>query len=273
MSRLDELQTWMAAALQSQRAVERDDALTAEARSRITGNDRMRPESQLEVYREQFWLRHTGALLEDFEALSALLGQSQWERLTQEYLAAHPPDSFTLRDLGQRLPVFMEDLQWLSHPRLCLDMARAEWAYVEAFDAANSAPLNAERLGAIPEAAWPTARISLSPALRLLSVRYPVAALRRKIRLGEDWEIPSSETPQNLVIYRGLDRDLHHEVLGDLQFALLQALAAGQALVPAAEAVVAAHPGSESVLEAELSQWFASFSAHGWFTDVRVDTG
>ena len=270
MSSLSALQLWMADALQRRRAVERDPELTAQARERVAGNERMRPESRLEVYREQFWLRHTGCLLEDFEALSALTGQKGWERLVEEYLAKHPPQSFTLRDLGEALPGFVTTCSWLPHHDLCTDMAHLEWAYVEVFDAADTAPLDTKTLSTIPEPAWQSARIELSPALRLLSLRYPVALLRRKIRLHEEWRTPETQQPQHLAVYRGLDRNLHHDVISPLAFALLEQLRDGAPLVPAAEAVALAHPDSAATLESELAGWFQSFTTRGWFSAVHV---
>lgn len=270
MSDLSKLQTWMAGALQRRRAIERDPDLVAQARGCIDGNDRMAPESQLEVYREQFWLRHTSCLVEDFEALGAITGQEAWERLVEEYLATHPPQSFSLRDLGETLPEFIVGCTWLPRHDLCTDMARLEWAYVEVFDAADTPPLASDKLAAIDESAWQAARIELSPALRLLSVRYPIAALRRKIRLHEAWQLPDAAEPQHLVVYRGRDRNLHHDVLSDLAFALLRQLQQGTPLVPAAEAVASAHPDSASTLEAELSDWFQSFTARGFFSEVHV---
>ncbi len=272
MSDLNELQIWMAGALQRRRAIERDDKLTAQARQNIGGNERLRPEDQLEVYREQFWLRHTSCLVEDFEALGAIIGQKHWERLIEEYLATFPPQSFTLRDLGGKLPEFATQCDWLPNHDLCVDMAHLEWAYVEVFDAEDSAPLDSKQLSAIPESAWQTARIELCPALRLQTVRYPVAQLRRKVRLQEEWELPEAPEPQHLVVYRGKDRNLHHDVISELALALLEELGRGTPLVPAAEAVAKAHPGSEATLESELSGWFQSFTARGWFAAVHIDT-
>ena len=101
---LDELQRWMASKLRELRGLPKDEPTTALARRHFTGNDRLSPVEQLEVYRQQFWLRHTSALLEDFPGLSGILGQRDWERLTESYLGAHAPTSFTLRDLGAALP-------------------------------------------------------------------------------------------------------------------------------------------------------------------------
>ena len=67
--------------------------------------------------------------------MNALLGEKRFDRLILAYLRENPSTSFTLRNLGSKLP------QWLEyHPEftpnrreLMLDVARLEWAYVEAF--------------------------------------------------------------------------------------------------------------------------------------------
>jgi hypothetical protein len=72
----------------------------------------------------------------------------RFEALSIAYLAEHPSRSFTLRNLGSKLPA------WLAaHPehtgrrhRLAVDMAKIEWAFVEAFDARSSLRSRSARL-------------------------------------------------------------------------------------------------------------------------------
>ncbi|MCA9596040.1 MAG: putative DNA-binding domain-containing protein [Myxococcales bacterium] len=271
MSELADLQRWMADALQRRRAVEKDPALVERARVELTGNDRVRPEEQLEIYREQFWLRHTSCLLEDFEGLAGVIGQQAWERLVEGYLEAHPPKSFTLRDLGKELPAYVEAQTWLDHHELCVDMARVEWCYVEVFDAADSPPLDPMALASIADPDWPQARLELTPALRLLAVSYPVASLRRELRTanGSAVAIPERE-PQKLVVYRAKNRNMFHQVLTDTAFALLSALADGLPLEPACERALTEVPEAESTLEASLGEWFQDWANRGFVAAVRV---
>ena len=78
MSATRETQVWMAELLRRRRALPRDAEVAERARLLIRGNDRLSPVEQLEIYREQFWLRHTASLLEDFPGLSGILGQEAW---------------------------------------------------------------------------------------------------------------------------------------------------------------------------------------------------
>jgi hypothetical protein len=268
MTRLADAQSFLGEVLRSRKALPNDPRIAEQAREIAAGNDRLSPVEQVEIYREQFWLRHTTSLLEDYPGLSGIIGQEDWERLAEEYLVAHPPTSFTLRDLGDRLAAFIEHLDWLPHRELCVDMARLEWAYVEVFDAADAAPLDPARLAAIPESAWEHARLVLSPALRRLRVRYPVPELRRRLR-GDEERVPIPEPEaHNLVVYRGADRNLYHQSLSDGAFALLGALAEGVALVPAFERAVSEVPSAESELQASVGDWFKDWAARAWIVEI-----
>ena len=269
MSELAELQSWMAQLLVRRRALAKDPETTAAATARVTGNDRLLPVDQVEIYREQFWLRHSASLVEDFPGLGGILGQSDWERLIEEYLEAAPPVSYSLRDLGERLPAFVDACAWLPHRELCADMARLEWAYIDAFDAADAAPLDAAKLAAIPESAWETARIVLDPALRLLKVRYAVADLRRALRTStEPVPIPDPRA-ENLVIHR-TQRSLFYQPVSSGAYELLVALGEGLPLVKSCERAIELVPEEAEAIENQISDWFQDWGKRGWVVDVVV---
>ncbi len=100
MTTLSELQIWLAEQLVRPRALSKDPTVVSAAEQHIVATDTLSPGDRLEIYREQFWLRHTASLLEDFPGVSGILGQAEWERLAESYLTAYPCQSFSLRDLG-----------------------------------------------------------------------------------------------------------------------------------------------------------------------------
>lgn len=266
---LSDLQRSLAEALRHPRSLDRDHDLTQLARRHICGNDRLSPVQQLEIYREQFWLRHTGSLLEDFPGVSGILGQQDWQRLAEQYLREVVPDSYTLRDLGRRLPEVIAGADWLPHQALCGDMARLELAYIEVFDALESAPLAAERLACISEADLPRARLRVAPSVRLLEVGYPVADLRRALQAAGDAAVPIPEPARGwLVVYRH-DLRLWDVPLSPVAHALLGGLARGEPLALAAEAA-ATSPDAEAELAAEIGSWFREWTTKGWLTDVEL---
>lgn len=270
MTSLTRLQLELCAFLRQRTAVEKDPAASAWAEQFLTGSASLSPVQQLEVYREQYWLRHTGSLVEDFPGLSGILGQKNWERLVEGYLERHPPQHFSLRDLGAQLPAYVAEQSWLERPELCANMAALEWAYVECFDAPDSEPLSALELQQIAADAWARATCRLNPALRLLRVSYPVAELRRALKRsaveGGTVSYPD-KTPDNLVVYRH-QRELEVTSLSDGAFELLDAFARGVPLVEAVEGVVAAGHVTAGELGAWLTPLLRDFAANTWITRV-----
>lgn len=267
MTAPERLEDLMVRLIRRRRALPKDPELVALAERYFTGNARLSPVEQLEIYREQFWLRHTAALLEDFPGVSAILGQRAWERLCEEYLVAHPPSTFSLRDVGAALPAFVaNEASWLEHQRLVNDMARLEWAYVEVFDAPGaSAPLGPEKLAVD----WDHARIVLSPALRLLRTSYPVPALRRRLidhESANPIELPEPE-PAFLLVHRPR-LEILVEPLSEAEFALLSELADhGRLSAALEEAGRVSHLDSES-LSSRLSSWFKDWVERSLIVDV-----
>jgi hypothetical protein len=267
VSDLSLMQSWMATLVRRRRGLPGDEAAAAEARRHIAGNDRLSPAEQLEIYREQFWLRHTDSLVEDFPGLAGILVQDDWDHLVFGYLERCPPTSFTLRDLGARLPDFVAEQAWLPHPELCLDMARLEWIYVELFDAPDCPPLDLGKLTSLSDDDWRSARVVMSPALALLATRFAVADLRRTIKTSDE-RVPIPEpSPCKLVLYRGANRRLFDRSVSDGAFTLLTLLGRGEALVAACEEAMEHHPGEH--LDDKLMGWFAEWGKLGWISDVE----
>ena len=263
---LSALQERMALAVRHEHAVESHAAWSSFAAEHLCGSERLSPVEQLEIYREQFWLRHTGALLEDFPGLAGLLGPEDWQRLAVQYLCEHCASSYTLRDLGLLLPTTIERAIWLPHRELCLDMARLEVAYLETFDAPDSTPLSPEALSNIPSTRLGTCRMLVAPSVKMLSVRYSVADLRRRLQDDAFVTIPEPSS-QNLVIHRESFR-VRELVVSDTAYAFLWALAAGGSLSRAAEHA-ASSPEREGELTAGIGDWLREWVAKGILTSIE----
>ena len=212
------MQRWMVEQLQRRRALPSLTDSVVAARRHATGNDVLQPVDQVEIYRQQFWLRHTSSLVEDFPGLGGILGQRDWERLVEGYLKENSPRGWTLRNLGELMPAYVAKQSWLPQRELCEDMAQLEWAYIRLFDAAEATKqLDPKKVAAVAEDAWNRAVLELDPSLMRLSSRYPVARLRRDLRAAEESgasvPIPETEPPRAravpasaLDVLRGVER-------------------------------------------------------------------
>ncbi len=271
---LGELQRELSGYLLGRHDLAKDPEAVRFAEQHLCGSERLSPVEHLEIYREQFWLRHTQSLLEDFPGVSALLGQADWERLVEGYLPAHPPSSFSLRDVGAKLPSFIRDsATWLEQQALVFDMAQLEWAYIDIFDAAEPDRLAPETLSALGEEGLATAGLTLSPCLRLLGVSFPVEELRKRLLSDSDETLvfPALD-PHGLVLYRA-SLALCYRRLEPAAFALLQALQNGQSLSDACEAACALGEAETVRVSECVGAWLADWVQLKWVTGVRSAAG
>ncbi len=276
-----------------------DEICTAwrgEAEELIRPNDRLSSLERLEIYSRSYWFRIVDSLYDDFPGLAAALGQRAFRKLSRAYLADHPSQSFTLRNLGQGLE------SWLrTHPEyagkhfdLAIDMIRLEWAHIEAFDSAERKPLGPEDLLEL----GPGLRVGLQPHLFLLELRYPVDDLRLEAnQWTEEHEsasnAPSVDHPEgdrlerdqtraarryrrltrrpiHLAIYRAREV-VYYRRLDAGEFQVLTSLAAGKSIAEALEEWVQSAGLAEEnpqALGASVQNWFTEWAQMGWLTSL-----
>lgn len=235
---------------------------------------------RLEIYNRQYWFRVIGAVAEDYPGLTTLMGDSQFNKLTLAYLRENPSTSFTLRNLGSKLPEWLEAHPELTSRRhdLLVDVARLEWAYIEAFDRASVEPLSEAAIGALTV----DSRLSLQPHLQLLNLRYPVDELILAVhRDRPPTEIVSNaasahkaHTQQrlprmrrsavHLAIHR-FDNSVYYRRLDREAFDLLSAIQQGEALGRALELAFSRSKLSAPVKARKIQEYFAHASELGWF--------
>lgn len=172
----------------------------------IRGDDRLSAAERVRIYARMHQLRARDALAHDYPALSRALGDDGFGALVREYLAAHPSDRPSLRDLGRHLPGFLHrDVP--QRPQWIAELAQLEWAMIEAFDAADEPVLDRAGLGALEPEAWPALTVAPVQSMQLLSLASPADALRERLLANE---APHDVAPattllrvwrQNLVVY------------------------------------------------------------------------
>ena len=250
------------------------------ADSYIKPNDRLSSFDRLEIYNRQYWFRVIAAVTEDFSALQAVLGVRQFEDLVLAYLRENPSTSFTLRNLGAKLPQWLADHPEMfprRHP-LAVDVAHLEWAYIEAFDSAAATPLSEADFTNLSD----DSTLQLQPHLHLLSLRYPVDELVLAVHQAK----PIADMLSNAVTERGARQRVrlpsirraathlavhrfaevvYYRRLDWEAYLLLSFLRRGSTL---AEAIVMAFATSKLTTEeqaAKIQQYFAHAAELGWF--------
>ena len=81
--------------------------VNAEAQALIKPNRVLTSFERLEIYNRQYWFRVLSSFAEDFPGLRAVVGAAKFERLMRAYLNDCPSKSFTLRNLGSQLELWL----------------------------------------------------------------------------------------------------------------------------------------------------------------------
>ncbi len=269
MASLAETQALLACALRRVSSLKEDPELAGFAERIATGSDRLSPVEQVDIYREQFWLRHVDVLRDDFASIENALGEDAFERLAHEYLTACPSASFTLRDLGEQMARFLStQAPWSEDPFLA-ELAKVEWAFVDAFDGPDAPPFDASTITGRSDDDWPRARIVLHPALQRLTLAWPSHDYRIAARKDEN---PSRPGPRacHVVVYRGPEL-LHCLEVDRDAAAMLDELARGTPLGAACERAAETSGTDIAAFQDKLAGWFSEWTSLGWIRAVRFD--
>lgn len=237
----------------------------------VLPNARMTADERLAIYTRMYYARLHEALEQDYPALRAILGEDVFDRVMRAYVAAHPSRSYTLNDLGRRLPRFLERARGVPSRRFVADVARVERTMSEVFDAEEAAPLTPGAIAAVPPDAWAGARVVFVPAFRLLALSTRANAAVTAARQG----LPLPERGARrawVAVYRRDYRVLRMDLTRP-QFALLSSLARGRTVRAAlAAAARAAGGGGAEALPAQVFGWFRDWTAEGLFRSVRTQS-
>lgn len=129
------------------------------------------------VWRNNVVVGLTEALEATYPAVKALVGEDFFRAAAREFLRAHPPRSPVLIWWGGALPDFLDAFRPAASVPYLGDVARLEWARLEAYHAADAAPLGLEALAGLAPERLAQTRLTPHPALRLVASRFPIVAL------------------------------------------------------------------------------------------------
>jgi hypothetical protein len=236
---------------------DRDRRLPGGVEAWVCGDERLGAVERLEVYARMYRFRLLDCLAGDFPAVHAVVGHERFHALVSDYLECHPSTSRSVRLLGRFLPDFLEGHSLGTEHFHVADLARFEWALLEAFDARDAEPLAPERLKTLPVDRWPDLRLTLAPSLRIVEARAPVQEVWAAVTAGGG--VPSVQARRTVIRVWREDLRVFHRVIGDVELAALRAIERGAGFSAACEAASAFAGEEEAPREVArlLERWFA----------------
>lgn len=221
---------------------------------------------RFDVYRNNVFATAVDALAESFPAVERLVGEDFFRAVARAYIEFSPPKSPILAQIGATFGTFLDDFPPAAGVPYVGDIARLEYARIEAFHAADCTSIQISTLVDIdPEFVGQT---TLTPhsSLSLIRSKFPVGSLwAASIDALNPSDVDMSEGQDVLVLRPELD--VESIVLPPGGGAFLAALLDGQPIEVAAEVGAA-----ESTIF-DLSSHLAGAFTAGAFIAASANTG
>jgi hypothetical protein len=213
------------------------------------------------VYRNNVTVGLVDALAATYPAVQALVGETFFRAAAREAVRANPPRSPVLIDYGGFFPDFLAGFPPAASLPYLADVARLEWAWTRAYNAADAAPAPVSILGDVAPEALSGARLVAHPSLRLVASRYPVVTIWAETTGRIDRaKVDMRRAETALILRPALQVSVRAMAPGEAAF--LVAILDGAPIGAAAEAATAAAP------EFDLGAAFVSLFGAGAFTGL-----
>lgn len=132
---------------------------------------------RFDVYRNNVAVSLTDALEGAFPVVHKLVGAEFFRAMAGIYQRKHLPESALMMFYGHKMPQFLKRFPPAQSLAYLPDVARLEIALRKSYHAADAEPVTPDTLGALSPDALMAARITLAPALRVVSSIHPIHAI------------------------------------------------------------------------------------------------
>jgi hypothetical protein len=129
------------------------------------------------VYRNNVTVSLIDALAAIYPAVQRITGVEFFRAMARFHVRATPPASPLLFEYGRDFPAFIEIYEYAQQMPWLADTARVERAWLDAYHAADVAPLEAGALAKVDPDSLAAVRFTAHPAARIVRSRYPAVAI------------------------------------------------------------------------------------------------
>lgn len=148
----------------------------------VTGPHGKKAEKRFDVYRNNVTVGLVNALASMFPATKRIVGEEFFRAMVKLYVRASPPRSRLLAEYGADLADFVEHFPPLAELPWLADVVRIERAWLDAYHAADAAPLAASGLAGIQQEQLGQLVFEPHPATRIVRSAWPAVTIFSKNR-------------------------------------------------------------------------------------------
>lgn len=219
--------------------------------SGLFGSDRISWQQRFAVHQGTFNSFLVDVLAAAYPVVCRLVGERFFRAAAGLYVKQDPPAEAQLWAYGGGFPSFIDGFAPARSLPYLGDVARVEWAWLQAYFAADADPLDPGELAELPPDAVGGLRFDSHPSVRLLHLDHPGHAVWRAHQdpSGRVEPVNLSSGPERVLISR--QQALVHSIpIDPAPYAFLEALMGGATLTEAAGRLAKLDP--EADLQAVL---------------------
>jgi hypothetical protein len=229
----------------------------------VVGPDGAVSHKRFSVYRNNVAISLIEAMAANFPAIERLVGEAFFASLAKAYIFEHPPSIPMLFLYGDQFAEFLETFEPVKELPYLADVARVEFAWLQAYHAADEDIVDAPSLAAIPAENVGQAIFSAHPASWVFRSIWPAATIVSRNREGADCSDIDLSQGEDILITRP-ELDVQTRVLPQGGYGFLSSLIAGATLE---QATVTATQNDENF---DLSMQLSGILECGVFTTIGV---
>ncbi|WFU54319.1 DNA-binding domain-containing protein [Bradyrhizobium pachyrhizi] len=210
--------------------------------SLVTGPNGKAAVRRYNVYRNNVTVSLIDALAAIYPAVQRITGVEFFRAMARFHVRASPPTSPLLLDYGRDFPAFIETYEYACAMPWLADVARIERAWLDAYHAADAAPLSRDVLALVPPERLADVVFTAHPAAGIVRSPFAAVTIFAANRGGEMPGRIDAGTPEDALITRPeMDVVVRHLPEGGAVF--LTNLMSGQPLGDAAASALQSSPG------------------------------
>lgn len=145
--------------------------------SGLVGPDGQSSIRRFNVYRNNVVAGLVRVLRDFFPATARLVGEEFFLLMARTFITGELPASPLLFEYGGNFPNFIRRFEPAGALPYLPDIARIEWAWIEAYHAPEARPINPAVIAELSPDVLSKLRMSLHPSLRMVRSRYPALSI------------------------------------------------------------------------------------------------
>lgn len=252
--------------------------MTEEAREFIAPSPTLQPAQRIEIYNQQYWWRLLSALHENFPLVTRMFGYHDFNmQLAFPYLVKYPANHWSLNNIGERFPRWIEEEYHAQDKTLVLLSAQVDLAFSDSFVAGELPKISLERLATPGDiSSLADQPLQLQPYVVLFRLPYDLFQFRQKFLLQEPEYWLQNDFPKlthydrdesgYFVLFRDKFNRIEFKQISQSEFLLLEQFELPTTIDAVCEWLELQSANSEVYQDAgkDLAEWFQNWISLQW---------